>query len=551
MPATQPFVLRIVPRGCADNFYALGDGEPSSMALLQNLVPAPDSAAQWVPRPAAVKLPNSDGTLPGGFATGRVSCMLVIGSRVFGMMASNRVAGFDEPFCYDLNASAYVTITGITSGNVPASPAATGSWTPPHMELIGTKIIITHPGYSGTGSNFFGVINIINPSALTYSANNTATNALPVVPIWVTNFYGRAIYYCNIPNGQPGLLLSDVLDPLTRSNASAAYTYTLDDNIPLLCGGVFSVSTQLGGQTQALFVFKSGAGQIYQIKGDPALAQAPVTINKLNVATGTFAPNSVTSSPLGLMFISPDGLRVINFDGQVSTPIGANGTGKVFPWVTAAETSRIVASSNGLLIRISSNNAALPQSPRQEWVYDIARNLWHGPHTFPVHLLSHYGSEAIIAPDDINGLWRQSMLPSAVSTYLENGAEYECVYQTAFLPERAGIKELALIRAVLYKAFGTTPTALNISALNTKGNVAAFASLTNLGSITLWDNFVWGAANWLGSSEPLSPVEVPWQYPLPFDHVAIRISTQANAGLRFANLLLDIEELDYTVVSAT
>jgi hypothetical protein len=489
--------------------------------------------------------------LPGGFATGKVSCMIVIGTRLYGMMASNRASGKDEPFCYDIDSGSYIAISGITATNTPDSPPVVGSWVPPHAELIGTKIVITHTGFSGTGSNFFGVIDISNPSSLTYTSANTATNALPAVPVWVTNFFGRAYYYCNIPNAQPGLLLSDVLNPTTRSNAAAAYTLTLDDNVPLLCGGVFSVSTQLGGQTPTLFVFKRGAGQIYQIKGDPALTDNPTSITRLNVATGTYAPNSVVSSPLGLMFMSPDGLRVIDFDGRVSNPIGANGTGKVLPFMASSDISRLVIGCNGSLVRISSNDASISGSPRQEWVYDLPRQNWYGPNTFPIHLIAHMGYEAIIAADgNIKGLWRHSMIPTFTSTYLENEASYTCVYQTAYFPDRPSLEQLALIRAVIYRAVGAGEITFNVSVINNEGNVVDFATIQTTENVTFWDQFVWGAANWLGTAKPLSAIEIPLHYPIAFDRIAIQISVVATQGIKLGSLIVGVEELGYTVQSS-
>jgi len=546
-------VIRINPVTAADNFYALGEQSPSTMAFLQNLVPAPDSAQQWIPRPAATVLAGSQGTLPGGFTFGVVSCMKVIGDRVYGMCASDRAAGQDEPFCYDILGGAFVTITGITASNTPSSPPSSGAWTPPHMDLVGTRIIIAHTGYSGSGSNFFGSINIANPSALTYASSNTATNALPVVPSWVVQFNQRAWFFCNIPNGQPALLASNTLDALTRTNGS--YTLTLNDNVPLLCGGVYTVTaSQFGGQTSALFVFKQGASQIYQVKGD--FVPTPVgtfptfediTMNLLPVATGTFAANTVTSTPLGLTFVAPDGVRMVNFDGQVTEPLGSNGQGKVFPFMATLEPTRMVSACNGSVLRISSNDASVQNSPRQEWVYDLPRRLWHGPHTFPISLVAQHGAEAVIAPVGITGLWQQSMSPTSSSTYMENGATYMCVYQTAFFPDRVEINQLSTVKAVYYRAFGSETSDISIAAIDARNNIIDFASVQSSGMSTLWDQFAWGAAVWLGAASPLSAEEIPWNYPLVFDRMAIQISVTAAAGLKFGHVSLIVEELGYTV----
>ena len=57
--------IRIRPHGCTDAIYSATDGAPTTMASLSNLVPAPDSPDQWVPRPGAAVL-TSTYTIPGG-----------------------------------------------------------------------------------------------------------------------------------------------------------------------------------------------------------------------------------------------------------------------------------------------------------------------------------------------------------------------------------------------------------------------------------------------------------------------------------------------------
>ena len=57
--------------------------------------------------------------------------MFIQGNIVFGMIASARNTGHDEPFAYNLITQAFITVSGITSGNTPISPATTGDWTPP------------------------------------------------------------------------------------------------------------------------------------------------------------------------------------------------------------------------------------------------------------------------------------------------------------------------------------------------------------------------------------------------------------------------------------
>ena len=73
------------------------------------------------------------------------------------------------------------------------------------------------------------------------------------------------------------------------------------------------------------------------------------------VLTGTLAPNSLAPSPLGLFFVSPEGLRLIDLQAKVSDPIGQDGDGVVKPFLDVsnpphdmpAPVSRICAAVNG------------------------------------------------------------------------------------------------------------------------------------------------------------------------------------------------------------
>ena len=125
--------------------------------VVKNLIHDPTSKGVLAPRPASLPLTNFT-----GFTTpGVVSVMLTVGSRIYGMIATGRNAGRDEPFCFDTAANAFVSISGVTAGNSPLTPSTAGNWVPPTMALIGVKLIVTHPGYTG-GSNFFGWFDLTN-----------------------------------------------------------------------------------------------------------------------------------------------------------------------------------------------------------------------------------------------------------------------------------------------------------------------------------------------------------------------------------------------------
>jgi hypothetical protein len=70
-------------------------------------------------------------------------------------------------------------------------------------------------------------------------------------------------------------------------------------------------------------VFK-GTANIWQVTGDYTGIPTAWTVNALNVATGTLAPNAVCPTPNGLMFCAPDGFRLIDFGANADDGIDAD-----------------------------------------------------------------------------------------------------------------------------------------------------------------------------------------------------------------------------------
>src|SRR5262249_42906334 len=164
------------------------------MAALSNLIPDPSTRDLWQCRPAAVLLNDLATT----FNTPTfISVVIVLGNRMYGMVSTARNPGQDEPFCYNITTNTFVTISGVTGVNTSISPAQTGAWNPPTMALVGTKIIVSHPGFTGAGGAFFGVIDTTNPNALTWAGTNTTVNPLTTPPQWVQNFNGRCHFLVN------------------------------------------------------------------------------------------------------------------------------------------------------------------------------------------------------------------------------------------------------------------------------------------------------------------------------------------------------------------
>jgi hypothetical protein len=310
MPIPESGAFKFTPSGLADAFDSTRSFE-GACRKLQNLVFDPSNPELVVARPGV------DGDITNfstsGFVTpGFISLQVTIGTRIYGMIATGLTAGKDQPFCYDLSTGAFVTITGVTAGNAegrPTSPATTGAWMPPTAAVVGTYFVITHPGYSGAGSNFFGLLNL---STMAYTTVNLATNPLPGVPSAVANLGNRA--YFAVANK---VYYSDVLAPSTAS--TAGMSLTLGDTSSVLALSGLPVQTTSGGVVSALLAFKST--QIWQITGDAAVTGS-LALNYLSLNIGSSCPRSIAPSPLGTFFAGPDSAYVVSPFGAVMPVTG-------------------------------------------------------------------------------------------------------------------------------------------------------------------------------------------------------------------------------------
>jgi hypothetical protein len=526
------------------------------MASLQNLIPDPTTKALWQCRPGAVvevafTTPGFGDPFSSGFSSGFglgtsfaatfISVWKVVGTRIYGMVSTNTFPGHDVPFIFDTATNAFVPITGVTSANTPLSPLTSGPWTPPSMDLIGSKFIVAHPGFSGAGGAFFGVLDITNPAAPAWTATNTTTNALPAVPQWVQNFGGRCFFLVNPASGQPAAYMSDVLAPTVITNSTQVLTF--GDNTPLTCAVGLPLANQLGGIIQSLMVFKD-ASNIYQVTGDFALNT--LAVNTLNVATGTKSPLSVVSTSKGLAFLAPDGLRVIDFSARVSDPIGNNGDGVTVPFIFSLVPSRVCAAYNVGVYRVQIQNGAAPGNPQQQWWFDFVRNLWNGPHTQPAYQLAPLGSSFIAAlqGDTTATIYTTDVVQSSVSVFTEQGQPLSWQWQTPMLPDTNQMAEVAMVESTLHLAL-LTGNVVNVSAVTQAGIVLDTVQITSAASSTIWGSFSWGGALWQGLTNNLYPRRLPWHFPLVFRRLGILASGLSVASVKIGRMHLRYEVLSY------
>ena len=523
------------------------------MASLQNLVPDPTTRDLWQCRPAATPTVNfTAGPFSSGFSLGFqhgfsnanstfISCLKIIGTRGYGMVATSTNPGHDEPFIYDFATNLFVQLTGVTAGNTPISPQTSGAWVPPNLDLIGTQIIVAHPGFTGAGGAFFGVIDVSNPAAPTWTAQNTTTNALVAPPQWVQNFNGRCFFLVNPPTGQPAAYMSDQLNATVITNASQILTF--GDNVTLTVAVGLPLENQLGGIVQSLMVFK-GNTNIYQVTGDFSLTN--LAVNSLNVATGTLGPNTVCATSKGLMFVAPDGVRLIDFDARISDPVGNNGDGITVPFINSLVPSRMCAAYNSGIYRVQVQNALAPGNPQQQWWYDVVRDgIWSGPHTQAASLMSGYQGTFIVTLQGAGAvLFQSDPVQFTSSTFLENGVQLSWQWATPLLPDTDQMAEVAIIESTLHIALVTGSPVL-VLAQDQSNIVIDTVTVVPAGASSLWGAFKWGQALWQGVVNALDPRQLKWHFPIVFRRMAIVASGTSAAGVKIGRLHLRYQILGY------
>lgn len=743
-----------------------------AMSALINLIPDSSTGGVYVPRPAAV-LAADFGV--GGFSTaGFISSLLVVGDIAYGTIATRRNPGNDEPFAYNLKTRAFLTVAGVTAANTPASPATSGDWTPPVVAQVGSRIIVTHPGFPGgavkfgwfdisggtfqpqgstvsgsryitgnpsvlglqpgltlTGSgipantiisrtfisyicfdvvgstlaeserlNFtlpatdpgipiapgtllnivgpgiqpgttltavnFGVMDMtlslpatvtgsgtytvfgdlsgslgvlkgdthsnttvdnitymagltvgqtvaatnipsgttissinvagksiqlsaaatstaagtvlsINGAAIQLSNNATATadsvtftaaggttaaplwgagdtdrNNLVAQPVGVAQFNGRAYFAL----GNLGIAYSDSLFPCRMSNTIAVQALTTNDGLAVTAVASLMLVTITGGIVQGIIAFQ-GASKMQQITGDqdiPATStsianggSSTLTMNALPIATGTLAPNSIFSCNLGTGFVSPQGLRFIQFDGRVTEPIGDAGKGVTVPLINAVVPSRICAAANDDTVRITTQNGGVTGSPQQEWWYDLTRKEWSGPHTSAAGAISGWGSQNtfIMTLFGVNAqLWQSDAHAKTTSAFKENGVQLSCEADTVLLPDSGQMAMNAVIQSGLACAIAANAP-LTVTALNPDGSVI---DTITLDPPATWGQGVWGQFVWGGIV--FQQRRLDWNKPLVMKQCSFRFSSTAAAGLRIGNLYMTYQKLGYNIEAA-
>jgi hypothetical protein len=441
-------------------------------------------------------------------------------------------------------AGTYITALPGGGTSITLSQATTSGASGVAIQVIGGGTITI--SNNATGSANLTALSIAGGTFAdpVWSAGNTNVNPLLAKPSWVSQFNGRAYYA--VGNTE---VYSDSLLPLNVSLATQALTF--GDNTAIIGSAGLPLSNiTTGGIIQALIVIK--ADLMWQITGDAATGT--LATNELNVSIGSLCPNTFVPTPLGLSFIAPDGLRVIDFNAHVSDPLGANGAGVCLPFINALNPSRIVSAFNNNILRISVQNAEAPSQMVYEYWLDFSLKIWTGPHTFPAQQIQAYSAGSgtnrtyrfIAFGYGINAkLWLSEATPSSTSVYTENGAQLNWSYQTVLMPDNDQMSENRMGQSAITLALPGGQS-VSFAAVNEIGTVLNQIQLSAVGSApTTWGSFVWGGAIWGQASGYFRQYDMQWTTPIVFKQMSVLISGASQGGTAIGNLYLKYQPLGY------
>lgn len=527
--------VRFTPKGICDAFDAT-DAFAGACRQLSNLVFDQGNPEIVVSRPGV----GSAQTSFSGFTTPTfVSVFIVIGVIAYGMVSSARNPGNDEPFAYNLLTNAFITISGVTSANTPASPATSGPWTPPTMAVVSTKILVTHPGFSGSGTNYFGVIDITTPSAPAWSSTNLATNPLTGVPTSVANYNNRAWFA--VGNTLP---FSDVLAPTTRTNASQSVT--VGDTTAITAQSGLPIQTTSAGVIGALVVFKPN--QIWQITGDPTTSN--LAENYISLTTGCIAPRSVVQGPFGIFFAGQDAPYILNFLGSLVPLSSRPGTDfpadLQVPFQNATVPSRISASFSGNIYRICVPTLIQGIAQTNDYWYDIRRKRWTGPHTFTYDCAAQYGAAFVLSGATQGAaLFLSTTIPNANSAFNDNGTQLTSTLQSSSFPKTGHMAEVQVVESTLELSTSGGQVNYNITALDDQNNTLDSTFIMTPPAGVKWDAFLWGGANWASASNVPHVYTIGWSKALVFQKCALQVSASSSNEVSIGTFFARYQDTGY------
>jgi hypothetical protein len=551
--------MRFTPRGVTDAFDAT-DAFPGACQQLVNLVFDQSNPELVVSRPGVLTLASF--TQAGFVAPGFISIQVGIGTRIYGMIATSRNAGKDEPFCYETATGAFIPVSGITGALCPTSPATTGDWVPPTIATIGVMVIVTHPGFPGGGTKF-GWFDVSTPASPVWHAGDTATNGLIGTPQAVANFNNRA--YFAVGNQ---LEFTDVLtNPPTITNASQALTIGDSQVINALSG--LPLQTTSSGILATLTVFK--VSQVWQIAGDPTFSN--ISEQYMSLSIGTTAPRSVVQSTLGVYFIGSGGPYMIDQLGtlrSLTSGIDKLNPDLLAPFQNAVTPTRWAGAFTSSIYRICGPTIVHGQQIVGDYWFDEHKRRWTGPHTFAYDCATAVNGFFVLSSVNAGGLLLQQTPNQTIgSIFTDLGTSISILLQSSTFPKTSDMcmKQVAESQIELSASGGTVT--YTITAQDEQNNTldSVVLSVNKFGSTwggTFWGASTWAHSNvwggggvwgtiaeggsggvWMSGQQVPETFPVSWDAPFVFEKMQLNIAATASANVGIGTFYARYQKTGY------
>jgi hypothetical protein len=413
------------------------------------------------------------------------------------------------------------------------------------MATIGTKIIVTHPGFSGGVGKFFGVIDLAAFGAPAWSSANTTGNLLPSVPTCVANFTNRCYYAVGNT-----IYWSDNLAPTVITNATQNLIIGDSTNIVALSGQ--PVQTSSGGISYALYIFKK-SGQVWQLTGDQALNN--LFLAPLSLTIGTAGPRTIVQVPEGTYFAGTDGPYAISLTGKLrpienSERMNASDVSSPFRNTTAP--SRMASAYVSQIYRtcMDTINNGVQVFGADYW-FDTRRRRWNGIHSFAYDCASPYQNYFILSSKNAPGiLFKSQAFPDSNSVYTDNGAAYTCLVTSSSMPKVEEMSQKQVTESTIELTYLTTPNvSYTIAGLDDQGAALGSVGINTYQPGTLWGSFTWGAGLWSSIFKIPHVFNVPWANPLVFQKLGLQVSVPATQGVGIGTAYMRYQKTRYTNVA--
>src|SRR5437868_6879969 len=537
IPQSRP--IRFTAKGLTDAFDATDEFKGACQSL-SNLIFDQSNPELVIPRPGV----QQTGAIPN---SGFVSTHVTVGTRIYGMVASAAFAGHDEPFCYDTSTTSFVPITGVTAANTPTSPISVLSdWTPPTIAPVGVYLVVTHPGFNGTGTLFFGLIDLSNPAIPIWSSANCTTNPLTAVPKAVANLNNRA--YFAVKNQ---VQFSDVLNPKVRTNATQALTISDTEDINALSG--LPVQTTSSGVVGALVIWKTS--QLWQVTGDPTTND--LAENFISLTVGTLSPRTIAQSPAGVYFISTSGPYFIDPLGTLrplTVRVDSAEPDVQLPFINATRPSRWAGAYASSIYRVCGPAEIDGTEVTQDYWFDEHRRRWSGPHTFAYDCASTMKGFFILSSYLHGGvLCSSDVVPKLSTVYTDLGATYTVDLQSSTFPKTGDMCMKQVVESQI--ELGGSSVTYTITAEDEAGNVLDSVTITTPASnVPVWGGgAVWGDGTlWTGArSQPPLTYPVPWTKPLVFEKLQLHITAPVSSSLKIGTFFARYQQTGYMTPGPT